>query len=66
MAVDTAAKRNSVLAIITRLVPLPDSTISQSDRQALVEVYSGVLAGAAAPPSPFTHERISIPIGIGL
>ena len=66
MAVDTAAKRASVLSNQTRLLPPPDSTVAQADRKTLVEHYGGILAGAAAPPPDYQHRTISIPIGIGL
>lgn len=39
MAVDSAAKRKSVLGVI-----VPDSSISQFDRQTMLEVYGGIAA----------------------
>lgn len=66
MAIDTAAKRASVLAISTRILPPPDGAIAQADRQSLVEHYGGILSGAAAINPLEKHRRISTPIGIGL
>lgn len=54
MAIDTAAKRLSAIAV-RRLpwfrrfaVPLPDGEIDQGDRQQLALVYRGILATEAA------------------
>ena len=66
MAIDTPAKRASVLAINTRILPPPDGTVAQADRQSLVEHYGGILAGEAVINPLKPHRRISIPIGIGL
>ena len=66
MAIDSAAKRASVLAIQTRILPPPDGTIAQADRQSLVEHYGGILAGIAVVSPLEDHRRISIPLGIGL
>jgi len=40
MAIDTQAKRASVLHIIQ-----PDGTIAQTDRQTILWVYGGILSG---------------------
>ena len=47
MAIDTLAKRNSVLGINTIIPPIPDGTISAGDRETLLRNYSGILSGAA-------------------
>jgi len=47
VAVDTLAKRNSALAVSTVLLPIPDGTVGQADRQTLLSVYGGILAGAS-------------------
>lgn len=49
MAVDTKAKRFSMLnfgSVSTDLLPDPDAAMGQGDRQHLLDLYSGVLAGA--------------------
>lgn len=50
MAIDTENKRRSVVYIL----PVPDSTIDQADRQQAIWIYSGILAAAttAVTPSP--------------
>jgi len=47
MAIDTLAKRNSVLSINSYILPIPDGTIDQGDRQTVTRVYGGILATAA-------------------
>jgi hypothetical protein len=47
VAVDTLAKRNSVLGINAIIPPIPDGTISAGDRETLLRNYSGILSGAA-------------------
>jgi len=49
MAIDTAAKRASALSFFQLgcLLPIPDGTIGQGDRQHLAGFYSGILAGIA-------------------
>ena len=47
MAIDTQAKRASVLHIVQ-----PDGTIAQADRQTALRVYGGILAGEAVVVSP--------------
>jgi len=53
MAVDTLAKRNSVLSVNTHILPIPDGTVGQDDRQTLLRVYGGILAGIAAAITGF-------------
>jgi hypothetical protein len=65
MAIDTAVKRNSVLAIATNLLPLPDNTIDQGDRQTLLRHYAGILAGAAEEILN-KLQKMSIDIGISI
>lgn len=56
MAVDTKAKRFSMLnfgSISTDLLPAPDGTIDQADRQHLLDLYGGILAAGAAVLGPY-------------
>ena len=47
MAIDTATKRASALGTRRRrLLPIPDGTIDQADRQTLLWCYGGILAAA--------------------
>lgn len=64
MAIDTAAKRVSATSFMApgRILPFPDATIDQADRQTVAWAYGGILAAAAAV-SAFLHEKISISIG---
>jgi len=50
MAIDTLAKRNSVLSFSGYILPIPDGTIGQDDRQSLLKVFGGILAGALSLP----------------
>ena len=61
MAIDTATKRASALtyAMAPILLPIPNSTITQDDRQTLLGIYGGILAAAAAVLERL-HDRISI------
>ncbi len=65
MAIDTLAKRNSVISVNSIILPIPDGTIGQDDRQTLLRVYGGILAEAAAVAVALI-SRISIRVGIGL
>ena len=47
MAIDTQAKRASVLYVIQ-----PDGTIAQADRQTILQVYGGILAEEAVAATP--------------
>ena len=50
MAVDTALKRSSAIYVMMpwrSSLPIPDSAISQADRQVVVVLYSGILATTA-------------------
>jgi hypothetical protein len=52
---DTATKRGSVLGTLRRYVPVlpfPDGTIAQADRQFVAGTYAGILAGEAIPLVP--------------
>lgn len=62
MAIDTLAKRNSVISVNSIILPIPDGTIAQADRQTLLRVYGGILAAAAAVLEKL-HEKISLSIG---
>lgn len=49
MAIDTRAKRASVMGMgspIPVMLPFPDGTIDQGDRQHFLELYSGILVAA--------------------
>ena len=50
MAIDTENKRRSVIGYThpAIVLPLPDGTISQLDRQHVCGIYSGIAAAAAA------------------
>ena len=52
MAVDTLAKRNSAIRVSAMIVPIPDGTIAQADRQTVARVYGGILASAAVEANP--------------
>lgn len=65
MAIDTLAKRNSVISINSIILPIPDGTVGQDDRQTLLRVYGGILAEAIVAGVALI-SRISIRIGIGL
>lgn len=61
--IDTPSKRRSSLAkrrlpwLRRFTLPIPDATVDQGDRQHLVGVYSGVLAGEAVPE--VTYSRLT-------
>jgi len=63
MAIDTLAKRNSVLSVNSYILPIPDGTISQADRQTVLRVYGGILASAAADIIKNIHNKLSLTIG---
>lgn len=56
MALDTALKRGSALNITSPwrgILPLPDGTVGQPDRQVVAFLYSGITAaGGAAAVTP--------------
>ena len=66
MAIDTLAKRASVLNIASLQLPIPDGTISQGDRQSLLRVYTGILAGVVAVAVKNAWNKLSIRLGVGL
>lgn len=50
MAIDTAQKRSSAIGLgqpYIVILPTPDGSVSQADRQDAAFSYSGILAGAA-------------------
>lgn len=61
--IDTASKRRSALAkrrlpwLRRFTLPIPDAVIDQGDRQHVVGVYGGVLAGEAVPV--VTYSRLT-------
>lgn len=66
MAVDTAAKRVSVVHILKPwrgVAAFPDGTLAQGDRQALALLYSGILAGGAPVVTRRTHRRLLMRVG---
>lgn len=67
MAINTLAKRNSVISVNSIILPIPDGTIAQADRQTVLRVYGGILAEALSSAlSIITQNRILIGIGIGI
>jgi formate/nitrite transporter FocA (FNT family) len=64
MAINTLAKRNSALAVSTGLLPIPDGTIAQADRQTLLSVYGGILAGLIVSAATFFKVRFVTDIAI--
>lgn len=53
MAIDTLAKRFSMLGLaVDDVLIAPDGTIAASDRLALLDLYSGIAAGAPAGGTP--------------
>lgn len=50
MAIDTLAKRNSVISFSGYILPIPNGAIGQDDRQSLLKVFGGILAGALSLP----------------
>jgi len=63
MAIDTLAKRNSVISVNSVILPIPDGTIGQNDRQTVLRVYGGILAGAVVA---VLRRLNKIPINIGI
>lgn len=62
MAIDTRAKRASVLGVAmaaTLTLPAPDSTVGQPDRQGVAYAYSGIEADEYVPPPTFTAMRMT-------
>jgi hypothetical protein len=66
MAIDTLAKRNSVLSVNSYILPIPDGTIAQDDRQTVLRVVGSILAGAAVETARRLGQYINIKIGIGI
>jgi hypothetical protein len=69
MAMDTRTKRASALAVrlpwmISLGLPLADGAIDQGDRQATVQMYSGILA-SGAPAVTTTRRRLLPLLGMG-
>lgn len=65
MAIDTAVKRQSMVSMVAVLIPLPDSTIDQGDRQTFLRLYSGILSGVVEEVIK-KAQKISIDIGISI
>jgi len=66
MAIDSEAKRASALSASTPdLLPIPDGTVDQGDRQTTIGMYRGILAGVAIAVKNVV-SRIAIRIGINL
>jgi hypothetical protein len=66
MAIDTLAKRNSVLSVNSYILPIPDSTIDQGDRQTLLRRVSSILADGAVAIIRSALNKISINIGLSI
>ncbi len=67
MAADTAAKRYSAMDIgrpWRGLNVVPDVTIPQGERQAVMFMYSGISAGPPTPPSSGGDNANKIRVGI--
>lgn len=62
MAIDTAAKRLSAL-LDPDMLPLPDGTISASDRLTLVGFYSGI--AALIGPGSLAAEALTLTLVSG-
>lgn len=61
MAIDTVAKRYSVLIVFVPIhnrTVLPDGTIDQGDRQTLALFYCGILATGTTSASGRRHARV--------
>ena len=59
MAIDTALKRGSAVHVMMpwrSMLPVPDSTIDQADRQVVPFMYSGILAGVIVPATGLVYE----------
>lgn len=55
MAIDTALKRFSAINVGNpwrNVLPIPDGTIGAADRQIVVRLYSGILAGGSSDTTP--------------
>lgn len=68
MAVDTAAKRSSAINVGSPwrgLLPPPDGTVGQPDRQHVAFMYAGIEAEDPAPVVP-TKSRMLLVLGVGM
>lgn len=64
MALDTAAKRLAAISIGSPwrpVVPVPDGTIGQGDRQTLLRLAASVLASAAVALVPLLSRLLRVP-----
>ena len=66
MAADTAAKRYSAMMLASPwrgLTVVPDVAIPQGERQAVLYMYSGILAGGAAAATSTTRRLLLLGVG---
>lgn len=64
MALDTAAKRLSAVSIGSPwrpVVPVPDGTLNQGDRQTLLRMCAAVLSGLATALIPQRSRLLTVP-----
>lgn len=72
MAIDTAAKQMSMLnfgdGTNIYVLPIPDGAYDSADRQHLLDLYSGIAFGGAAPAGrpPVFLRRVSAASGIAI
>jgi hypothetical protein len=57
-AVDTAAKRASVVNMAGHALPIPAGTVSDSDRAHLAMAYTGIAADEPPPPPQFAVPNV--------
>lgn len=64
MALDTRDKRASAINVASPwrgLLPVPDGSLNQADRQHVAFLYRGIAAGGAAPaPTLFTLALLGV------
>jgi len=61
MAIDTVAKRASALSFMVGvLLPVPDGTVAQADRQTLRLLYGGILATSGTVAGPYSCEASEV------
>ena len=70
IAIDTAAKRAQVSSLVTLgalgifgILPIPDGTVGQADRQHLSGFYGGILADAPSDPIVYRVEAQGFSVG---
>lgn len=69
MALDSALKRGSAINVASPwrgILPAPDGTVGQPDRQVVALHYSGIAAALPPEPSLAGWPRINLGIRIGI